>query len=693
MSGRAVSGGGSSVRATLQAGLFFGAVLATTLLPVVTGARSFFSYDLFYEHLPIWSEVQRDLHAGASPFWLDGIYMGHPLAFHQEAPVFYPPTVPLLLTGAPVHRLADVFSLAHLWLAGLGAFLLVRHLTRARIAPLFGGLAYMLSARTLQSVIWPNAVAVTSLLPFLLLGIAWIAGDRRRAGILLTAASGGLALLAARPHSLLGAAPALLAFAAVQLRHTRSRRRFLGELGLAAVLAGALGAPSLLPTAMVFPETSRFGGLPVDARNVGALTAAELDQVFLPVDGLARWPESASYPGVATAVLFLAGVVLLFRPTPGFPRAVFLALLAAAIVGFAFAFGDAGPYRLFSSWPLIQGFRAPVRFLACFGIALAIGSALALAAAESALRRGRAVALGAVAILAADLGAHAMKAAPTVPEETFRAEPALARYLVGLPPDPLGFPRRFWSFGSLAPIHLVPDAERPTVIRRSDELANASGVRFGLEAVQGAGPPLARTQEALESRALRIAQLAGASRIVLREGGGLALDPEAPPIPGFRVTVTPDPFPRAILVHETVVAQPSRALSVLLDPRLDPSRTAIVEEGRAWTAQEPPGAVSPSVTLVERRPSRITFDTRDAAASFLVFFDAYADGWSVAVDGVVDRVLRADVCFRGVRLTAGAHRVVFTYRPPGVRDGLLIGLLGVVLLAVVVRSAGSRSGT
>ncbi|MCM3876501.1 MAG: hypothetical protein NEA02_08785, partial [Thermoanaerobaculia bacterium] len=286
---------GSDVRDALLASLLFAAVLAATLFPVVAGSRSFFSYDLFYEHLPIWSEVQRNLRAGVSPFWLDSFYMGHPLAFHQEAPVFYPLTVPLLLTGAPVHRLADAFSLAHLWLAGLGGFFLVRFLTNARIAPLFGGLAYMLSARTLQSTIWPNAVAVAALIPFILLGIGWLAAGRRRAGLLLGATAGGLALLAARPHSLLGAAPIVIAFAAAQFRDARDRRRFLVELGLATALAALLGAPSLLPSALVFPETSRFGGLPLDARNVGALSFAELDQVFLAVDGLARWPEAASY--------------------------------------------------------------------------------------------------------------------------------------------------------------------------------------------------------------------------------------------------------------------------------------------------------------------------------------------------------------------------------------------------------------
>ncbi len=536
-------------------------------------------------------------------------------------------------------------------------------------------------------MIWPNAVAVVALLPFLLLGIALIAAERYRAGIVLTAASGGLALLAARPHSLLGAAPTLLACAAALFWEARNRRRFLAELGVATALAAALGAPSLLPTALAFPETSRFGGLPLDARNVGAMPVAELDQVLLPVDGLSRWPEPASYPGIATDVLFLVGIALFFRRTSGFPRPFFLALSAAALVGFAFAFGDAGPYRFFSSWPLLRGFRAPVRFLSCFGLALAFGSALALSALEASLRRGRALAWGAVALLTVDLGAHTVRAAPTVPEQTYRARPLLARHLARIPPDPLGFPRRFWSFGLPAPVHLLPDSERVTVIRKYDELANAAGGRFSLESVQGAGPPLARTEEAIESRGLRIAQLAGASRIVLRGAGDFDEDTEAPPIPEARVVRTPEPFPRAILVRQTVVVPSERALGLLLSPSFDPSRTAILEEGPAWTASEAPDTTS--VTLVERRPSRVTFLTRTASKSVLVFFDAYSRGWEVTVDGVTDLVLRADVCFRGVRLPAGTHRVAFSYRPPGVRDGLLIGLLGLVLLAAV--SARPRS--
>ena len=82
---------------TPTATAFLLALVAAAFLPVLRGARSFFSYDLLYEHLPVWHSVQQSLQRGESPFWLDGIFMGHPFLFTQEAPLFYPLTAPLLL--------------------------------------------------------------------------------------------------------------------------------------------------------------------------------------------------------------------------------------------------------------------------------------------------------------------------------------------------------------------------------------------------------------------------------------------------------------------------------------------------------------------------------------------------------------------------------------------------------------------
>ncbi|HEU5250757.1 MAG TPA: hypothetical protein VFW15_12285, partial [Thermoanaerobaculia bacterium] len=130
----------------VRAGAILALVAAIAFWPVVSGARSFLHWDLRYEHVPVWHVTQQALLSGESPWWIEGQYCGNPLLFHQEAPLFYPLTAPLLATGAPAHRLADLFTLFHLWLAGFSVFLLLRELDVDSGPALFGGVAWMLGA-------------------------------------------------------------------------------------------------------------------------------------------------------------------------------------------------------------------------------------------------------------------------------------------------------------------------------------------------------------------------------------------------------------------------------------------------------------------------------------------------------------------------------------------------------------------
>ncbi|HEY7113381.1 MAG TPA: YfhO family protein [Thermoanaerobaculia bacterium] len=675
----------SRPRAGAAAGLGLAALALVAFWPVVSGRQNFFHYDLRYEHLPVWDVTQKALAARESPFWIDGEYCGHPLLFHQEAPLFYPLTAPLLATGAPVARLADLFSLFHFWLAGFGAYLLLRDLAADETSALFGGVAWMLSARLVQSAIWPNAVAVSALLPFLLLGIFRIGDGRRRSGVVLTAVSGALALLAARPHVLLGAAPILLSAAAAALGSAGSRRRRAAlDLTLAALFASALGGPSLAPTAALYPEMSRAAGLTRAERDQNPIAIGQgLDMVFLPVDGGTHWPEAAAYPGALAALLFVAGVVLVFRRSvPGFPRVVFAALLAGGLVGLIFAFGERGPYGLIADLPLLRGFRVPARYLISWSFAVALGAGLPLAALVRRLGpAGRVIAASALGILAADLTFHARRAAPTATADLDRVTPDVVEKLRrGLGRDEVGFPRRFSSVARI-PLLGRPDAERPAFARRFDPLVGALGARFGLESVGGGGPALARTEALFAAESTRAMELAGAAGLV--SWGGR--EPVGGMPPDLAVEFRPA-LPRAILLARTVRVPPERAVRATLDPRLDPRRTAVVEDEGALLseAESAPSDPRGSVRLVSRRSARVELETDARAERLLVFFDAYEEGWSAALDGAPAAVFRADAAFRGVKIPAGTHRIVFSYGAPGLRDGVRLFLAGALGLALFV---------
>ncbi len=50
---------------------------------------------------------------------------------------------------------------------------------------------------------------------------------------------------------------------------------------------------------------------------------------------------------------------------------------------------------------------------------------------------------------------------------------------------------------------------------------------------------------------------------------------------------------------------------------------------------------------------------------FLVYTDTYTQFWKVFIDGKAAPLVRANIAFKGVWVTAGDHTVTFTYQPPG----------------------------
>ena len=79
------------------------------------------------------------------------------------------------------------------------------------------------------------------------------------------------------------------------------------------------------------------------------------------------------------------------------------------------------------------------------------------------------------------------------------------------------------------------------------------------------------------------------------------------------------------------------------------------------------------------------------AAGTLVLADAAYPGWHVSVDGHDAHASTVDSLFRAVDVGAGAHRVVWTFRPLTLRVGLSISVLTLVLLSAAPRSPGRGS--
>jgi hypothetical protein len=142
---------------------------------------------------------------------------------------------------------------------------------------------------------------------------------------------------------------------------------------------------------------------------------------------------------------------------------------------------------------------------------------------------------------------------------------------------------------------------------------------------------------------------------------------------------------RAYLASEVVRVDRRRAMEFALDRGSSASDRTVVEgEVRASSGRG-------SARIVRDEPTRVDVATASSAEALLVLNDAFAEGWTAAVDGAPAEIVPANYLARGVWVGAGDHVVAFRYRTPWLREGCAVAIAGAVALtAWTVRRRRSR---
>lgn len=86
------------------------------------------------------------------------------------------------------------------------------------------------------------------------------------------------------------------------------------------------------------------------------------------------------------------------------------------------------------------------------------------------------------------------------------------------------------------------------------------------------------------------------------------------------------------------------------------------------------------VVILERQANAVTLSADLLRSAYVVLLDRFDPDWHATVDGREVPIWRANHLFRAVRAEAGKHQIRFYYQQEGLRAGLLISVVTLILL-------------
>jgi len=112
-----------------------------------------------------------------------------------------------------------------------------------------------------------------------------------------------------------------------------------------------------------------------------------------------------------------------------------------------------------------------------------------------------------------------------------------------------------------------------------------------------------------------------------------------------------------------------------------PEQALVPPDGPALTCAEP--CPRQGVDLDRPRPGQINAQVELAKPGLFVVPEQHATGWTATVDGAPADIITVDSVSQGVMLGAGHHSIELRYVAPGLRIGLLVSGLSVLLVGLL----------
>ena len=644
-------------------------------------------YDMVWYDLPLATQISETLRHGRIPLWDPYTYCGFPFFANLQTQFWYPPALAAIaLSGfATGHRLLVALEwqmVAHVFLAGVGTYWLLRRLGAGRAAATLAGTICQLGAYFASSAA-VGPVDGAAWMPLAWLAVVALRETWNWRWVALLAVSFGMSILAGFPAITAIVVGSTLLLAAAFVVMERRPARLLGAWALACLWAGLLAAVQLLPTWQLVRLGESLGRA---TYGMGSVPLAALATMVEPnryheldVQGFTLGGNAAfAYFYCGVPALAMAAYALVFRRRR--ETAVFALVTAAAL---AWTLGRSTPVGPFFYRLLPPAVRAPlyVEFTkSTFVLGLAVLAGLGMDALPVFRRRAWAAAL--VALAALDLISAASGRALTTGKladhrgvsptefegaaETVTGMRALVHSAVpGWRVEPVEDSFGWAVNGAVMRVPMAAGNEplylaRLMAVRRLYCESpwwerNCPAVRLTSPVMSLLGVRYLVTWAGEDPRPIRDA---GFARI---------LD-----LPGHRVFENPRALPRFFLVGEVRPAANLRAaLDRMRAPDFDPGRTAVVEGAAGWSAPAPP---PDAVRVLAYEARRVRLAVAAPSRAFLVTSETNYPGWRASIDGRPALLVMTNGAFRGLAVPPGQHVVEMWFRPVILWWGLALTL-------------------
>jgi len=691
--------------------------------------------------IPLRSGLSQTVHAGEWPLWQRGMFLGYPILGDIQFQLFNPLTwLTLPLEAA---RGVTVQSLLELCLAACGMAYWMKQRGLRPVEGVFAGACFALSLKeTVHLHHWTFASS-TCAWPWMLAGLDGLkATGRARYALLTAGATAGTWIGASPQMAWFGSGLAFLyaLYVALDLYKTR---KLLALLAIAAPLFGfALAAPLLLPVAELSALGPRGAGITYRFASSWSWTGAKIWPVML----LPRaWGGRAEYRGPLNywEVQGYFGLLpMALLPLAPLRRKGLWIFAAVAILGLWISFGDSAWLHLHRhAWKLLPGyggFRNPTRALMLSALCVSTLAAEGLyrLREEPKLRLRVLIALG---VLAAGVGLCVAYPRGFV-QNALHDDAEAAVWLLGGCAIWASLARadarwacvaialfladvsvQTWDSPEIGPAaeenqalatlsQTIPPAPAPrrlAVLLPWGEFNNATFAR-GWEGVTGYGPTpinaVLRLLEATWNGSIAPARpldddenfprfRTNSQLTPLFAAPALATQLEASVQPiarkGFLKLYELPALPRVFWTGAWRVAADERSSALL--PKAARGELAVLAEPYDKPSRnESTPAPAENIRVFA---NSLEADLTAPADGLAVVLDPAYPGWTATVDGAPALLLRTNVAFAAIPVTAGRHHLRLSYFPRRLLPGLAIAALSAALLVLLCKVASRRVDT